>query len=151
MNNHVWPTSIPAAVDQLIIELSPDNVREIRALSPDGVVPALHGSIGAYIRNAFGLWRENTALLAACDTDNADNAAAVILLALWRRVCKGEDLSTARSLLADIREPEEEWESTRLRQARAVCNATRRESGLPPVLEAANCRECASSDECKLG
>ena len=147
-----WPATVPEAVARIIFELSPDNVRDIRALPPDGVVSALHGTLGAYLRNAFGLWQGNTALLTACQAIDADGAAAVILLALWRRVCDGdEDLSTARALLADLHEPEEGWESPYLRQARVVCDATRRAAGLPPVLDNTDCRHCDAADVCGLG
>ena len=112
----------------------------------------LHGSIGAYLRNTFGLWQGNQTLLDACQTNDADGAAAVILLALWQRVGEGEDdLTAARALLAEVGKPEEEWESPTLRKARAKRDAIRREAALPPAIDRVDCRTCAASDICELG
>ncbi|MCF7853783.1 MAG: hypothetical protein K9N51_03215 [Candidatus Pacebacteria bacterium] len=55
----------------------------------DAALESLHVSLGPYIRNRFGLWQGNKALLDDCGTDHADDAYVVILDALVRRLREG--------------------------------------------------------------
>ena len=54
--------------------------------SEEAFVTDLHFSLGAYIRNNFGLWGGNRALLDDCGVDDADDASGVILRALYRKL-----------------------------------------------------------------
>jgi len=143
-----WPTTIPEAVNQLLTILSPEDQETIHTIPQGDVVTSLHASVGAYIRNSFGLWDGNQALLDECQAHDADRAAAVILQALWEHV--NHDTAVVRELLADLEEPEETWESPILRQARSTCDATRQKAGLPPAPDGADCPGCEASGECEL-
>jgi len=48
----------------------------------------MHFTAGSEIRNALGLWTGNRELLDDVGTDHPDDAAAVIIHALWKRSCK---------------------------------------------------------------
>lgn len=65
-----WPKTVDEAVEQVI--------------SPFGRIPddpLAHSSVGTTIRNRFGLWGANKALLASCGSESmsADDASALIL------------------------------------------------------------------------
>jgi len=59
----------------------------------------LHFGLGHHIRDEFGLWTDNNALLESCrilsgDKNlNADTASMVIINALWERVNKSNILT----------------------------------------------------------
>lgn len=140
---------INEAVTALTATLPETDPATIRGLSRDDVVATLHGSLGLHIRNAFGLWEGNVGPLVACDTLGVDGAAAAILLAPWNYL--NPDTPAVRDMLNGLVEPSGAWESPLLRDARRVCGATRREAGLLPVEDNADCRECPAADMCNLG
>lgn len=80
------PDSVESAVDRLMAVLDRHEQAEIAAMSLDDLVVNYHFSLGQQIRNAFGLWGENPALMASCGSLVADDASSVILTALWVRL-----------------------------------------------------------------
>jgi hypothetical protein len=49
-------------------------------------LPSLHSRLGAWIRNDFGLWQGNRALLEATGKTDPDDVALAIIEALRRRL-----------------------------------------------------------------
>ena len=97
MDNH--PTTLPQAVDRLLEELNDDLKEEIRSMPPSEPW-RYHHTVGHYVRNEFGLWAGNDALLTSCQKarhKNAgilkaispDDASATIIEALWERLWVG--------------------------------------------------------------
>ena len=95
-----WPKTINEAVSLLLAELGQEVKEEIASL-PEGELGILHFGIGADIRNRFGLWTGNKALLLDCQkakfegrTDmphrvaaiHPDDASGMIIQALWARL-----------------------------------------------------------------
>jgi hypothetical protein len=80
------PDSVESAVDRLIAVLDREKQAELAATSLDDLVVNYHFSLGLQIRNAFGLWDKNPALMASCGSLVADDASSVILTALWVRL-----------------------------------------------------------------
>jgi len=80
-----WPKTVDEAVDRLLIELKPADQLEIRSKAKDDLI-LYHISLGLYIRNSFGLWRGNRALLRSAGENQPDNASGVIIEALWKRL-----------------------------------------------------------------
>jgi len=58
----LWPRSISAAVDAPRSKMSPTQLDEVRRADP----ALLHHGFGTGIRNQFGLWRGNQALIESC-------------------------------------------------------------------------------------
>lgn len=87
------PRTVDEAVDQLMAQMSPDDLTAIREMSVNDLI-SLHFSLGMTIRNQFGLWRGNDALLESCASVRGvpsgffhpDSASGVIIEALWRRL-----------------------------------------------------------------
>lgn len=95
-----WPKTIDGAVSLLSTKLGQEAKDEIAAL-PEGELGTLHFGLGADIRNRFGLWAGNKALLLDCqkakfegrtdmppnvDEIQPDDASAMIIRALWARL-----------------------------------------------------------------
>jgi len=85
------PRTIDEAVDALIAELPLKNKTAIANLEDEELI-YLHPTLGGYIREKFGLWEEGSELLKSCcsfmgvDTLRADDASAIIIMRLWRRL-----------------------------------------------------------------
>lgn len=80
-----WPTSIDQAVGVLIALLPEEEKATIADMSRKDLI-GLHIGLGAWIRNNFGLWSGNRALLNAVGTSDADAASGAIIEALWQRL-----------------------------------------------------------------
>jgi hypothetical protein len=80
------PDTVERAVDRLVMVLDIEEQAEIAGTSLDDLVDNYHFSLGLQIRNAFGLWGKNSALMASCGSLLADDASSVILTALWVRL-----------------------------------------------------------------
>ena len=80
-----YPSSLTEAVDWLMELLSEDQLQQVEELG-DTELECLHFSLGAYIRNTFGLWGENPALLKDCGREHPDDAYVVILQSLIERL-----------------------------------------------------------------
>lgn len=99
MNQQTPPRTLQEAVDRLTIWLSFEDKAQITARAKDDLFD-LHFGIGNRIREDFGLWGSNPALLLDCQraslggapnipdapSISADEASMVILCALWDRL-----------------------------------------------------------------
>jgi len=79
------PTTLDEAVECLNDTLGPDDRRTLVETLEDDLVDC-HFGFGLAIRNAFALHNGNPDLLTACGTTHPDDAAAVIIEALWMRL-----------------------------------------------------------------
>jgi len=77
------PQSVAEAVSALLAQIKPEDKEQIRRMEQKDLTD-LHFSLGMYIRNNFGLWQGNRALLADCGNVHEDDASGVIIQALWR-------------------------------------------------------------------
>ena len=82
-----WPETVEQAVDRIVTRL-PDAERDTIRNMAEADLTLLHLSLGATIRDEFGLWGDNTALLTACGSPDmhADSAPVVIIRAVWGRL-----------------------------------------------------------------
>jgi hypothetical protein len=78
-------TTVEAAVERLL-ELMPDADKTNIAAMAEGDLVTLHFGLGQWIRNNFGLWRDNPELLLATGKTDADEASGVIVRAFWQRL-----------------------------------------------------------------
>lgn len=83
-NGHL-PQTIEQAVGVLLEQLPAGEKYKIAAISRDDLIN-LHFGLGTQIRNDFGLWSGNTALLESTGNSHPDDAAMAIIVALWRRL-----------------------------------------------------------------
>jgi hypothetical protein len=87
------PKTVNDAIKRLIANM-PLKFKVDLAKMDEGDLVNLHFTFGVFIRNQFGLWNENADLLNDCrklsgiDFMNADDAAAFIILELWKRLRK---------------------------------------------------------------
>ena len=91
-----WPQTVEAAVDGLLSRLPDAGIEAIGAMDR-GELISLHFTLGLWVRNAFGLWQDNRALLDSCAaftgshelravwTGHPDDASSIIVEALWLR------------------------------------------------------------------
>jgi hypothetical protein len=79
-----WPKSLDEAVSKLKSQFTEDQLLEIQLLSKEEF-ETKHLWLGSWIRNYFGLWRGNFALLLDCDESNPlpDNVSDIIRNKLW--------------------------------------------------------------------
>lgn len=98
-----WPRTVAEAVALLFQILSQAEKDEIAAKAEDDLID-LHFGLGTHVRNEFGLWQGNRALLADCQRArfegragfpeiphgvlviHPDDAAMEIVRALWARL-----------------------------------------------------------------
>jgi uncharacterized protein DUF6794 len=86
-----WPITKAQAVDILINELPKDVKSQIAKMTDDQLY-GYHFSLGMAIRNRFGLWEGNTALITDCGYvhqpphEAADGSSHIILAALRNRL-----------------------------------------------------------------
>lgn len=83
-NDHL-PQTIEQAVSVLLEQLSTGEKYNIAAMSRDGLIN-LHFGLGTSIRNDFGLWSGNTALLNSTGISHPDDDAMAIIKTLRRRL-----------------------------------------------------------------
>lgn len=76
-----FPHTIDEAVRLLMKLLDAEELASIGALPEERLIDE-HMGVALFIRNAFGLWRDNPALLAATGSPHPDDASFIILRAL---------------------------------------------------------------------
>ena len=76
------PVTVDAAVRALRALVSIEEQGKICSLREDQLV-SLHWGLGQWVRNHFGLWGINHALLNATGKEGADDASEVILREFW--------------------------------------------------------------------
>ncbi|HWO08242.1 MAG TPA: DUF6794 domain-containing protein, partial [Polyangiaceae bacterium] len=83
-----WPVTCDEAAALAVSKMGPELEQRVRSLEKDQLI-ILHDSWGMGIRNEFGLWEGNKALLASCSTGSADvppepdPVARVIMSRAW--------------------------------------------------------------------
>ncbi|MCL2713192.1 MAG: hypothetical protein FWD68_00965 [Alphaproteobacteria bacterium] len=80
------PSSVEDAVARLTAKLSEKEVKVLCEIKEDELI-RYHMTLGAYIRNSFGLWGRNKDLLrSACGEKycHPDDASTVIIQHLWK-------------------------------------------------------------------
>ena len=86
-----FPQTVDTAVDRLLSEL-PLKDKTTMANMTETELVNLEVTLGKYIMNQFGLWSGNRALIQSCrtfsenDFNNEEEAAKVIIQALWQRL-----------------------------------------------------------------
>lgn len=80
-----FPTTIDAAVRVLLGLVPAEELAKITQMS-EGDLIDLHFGLGQWIRNNFGLWKENLELMQATGAIDPDDASGVIVKALWQRL-----------------------------------------------------------------
>jgi hypothetical protein len=85
MTNPEWPATLDEAVAKILDGMKDQDRALVRATPRDGLIRFHHGW-GTGIRNTFGLWGGNRALLDACGGGHPDDASMVIIEAVWERL-----------------------------------------------------------------
>lgn len=83
-----WPKSIDEAVNKLLLELDDKSIDIIKACTKDDLYK-YHHTLGQSIRNEFGLWQDNKALLSDTGGTHPDDASHVIIQNLWSHLQGG--------------------------------------------------------------
>lgn len=83
-----WPVTCDDAATRALSKLGPALEQRLRALKKDQLI-LLHDSFGLSIRNQFGLWSGNEALVASCApqgdaaTRAPDSVSMIIITRAW--------------------------------------------------------------------
>ena len=89
-----WPVTCDEAAARAIEKMGPAGEQRLRSLAKDELI-VLNDSFGLNIRNGFGLWGGNDALLASCAAESAgatpdpDSVSMVIITRAWE-ILRGE-------------------------------------------------------------
>lgn len=79
------PVTVAEAVARLLLVLEEKDQLTIAAMEPNNLID-LHFGLGLAIRNAYDLHNPDNPLLIECDTSHPDDAALLIIHALWQRL-----------------------------------------------------------------
>lgn len=80
-----FPTTIDAAVRVLLGLVPAEELGTITQMA-EGDLINVHLGLGQWIRNNFGLWKENLGLMEATGASDPDEASGVIVKALWQQL-----------------------------------------------------------------
>ncbi|MDH4197730.1 MAG: hypothetical protein OEW05_10010 [Candidatus Aminicenantes bacterium] len=84
-----YPRTLAEAVDKLMATMSDEDRRALKATPREELI-GHHLGLGSYIRNEFGLWKEESELLHSLtpgsSPEDPDDASLTILEALWTRL-----------------------------------------------------------------
>ena len=80
------PQTIEDAVATLVSLMDDDDLKAIKAHPNSDAMIQYHHTLGRQVRNSFGLWQGNQALLDACGESHPDDASGKILEALWEHL-----------------------------------------------------------------
>lgn len=80
-----WPKTVDEAVTRIVTALPEKDRKIIRETARKDLIRFHHGW-GTGIRNDFGLWRGNDALMKDCKAQHPDEASSVIIDAVWVRL-----------------------------------------------------------------
>lgn len=88
-----WPSSLGEAATWLIEGMTEKEKLEIAAANDEDLSLAngWPGGWGQGIRNGYGLWAGNTALLHSCGTSDADEASLLIIMEVREQLKKFEE------------------------------------------------------------
>ena len=80
-----WPKTLDEASDRLIAGMSDEDQQTVRETKKDNLIQ-FHLGWGMGIRNSFGLWQGNQALLESCGGGHPDDASMVIIESVWKKL-----------------------------------------------------------------
>ena len=80
-----WPRDKVVAVALLIAAMTPDSKASLVRIRRNDLFPD-HTGMAAYVRQHFGLWAGNNALITSCGCDSPDDAAVAIIETAWKAV-----------------------------------------------------------------
>ena len=85
-----WPATLDEAVNELVSKLTLKD-KTLIANMTEGELTGLHPTLGAYVRERFGLWFGNELLMQSCGGESReeiseDEASAVIIGEVWKRL-----------------------------------------------------------------
>jgi len=81
----MYPQTLDDAVARLLETMSEADKDVLKSIQEEDLV-IYNGSWGAAIRNSFGLWSDNAALLESTGTSHPDDASLVIIQTLWSKL-----------------------------------------------------------------
>lgn len=85
-----WPTTLDNAVETIISKMDENFKEKVRSTKEEDLI-LYHFGWGSDIRNSYGLWNSNEALLlSACGGKlcHPDNASMNIITAIWAKLSK---------------------------------------------------------------
>ncbi len=85
MEDSKYPSTVSEVVNILFETLSDEDKDAVKNVSEDNL-NFFHFSLGNFIRNSFGLWGKNRQLLLNSGKVKEDEASAVIIKELWRKL-----------------------------------------------------------------
>ena len=77
-----WPRDKLVAVALLIAAMTPDFKAAMVRIQREDLLPD-HSGMADFIRQYFGLWEGNTALIESCRCDSPEDAAMSIIEMTW--------------------------------------------------------------------
>lgn len=93
------PKTVAEAVRILEAKWVSDSDRDWILRNPqDQVGASLHFTLGLAIRNEFGLWGGNSALMKSCGVNHPDDCSAIIIEQLWRHIRSEADPQIVQKL-----------------------------------------------------
>jgi hypothetical protein len=92
-----WPKTVDEAVTKILKVLDEASKNKLRSMAKADLI-MFHHNWGTNIRNDFGLWRGNTAILKDTGRDDPDDASMVIMEAVWEKLNKTEKKSVGPHL-----------------------------------------------------
>jgi len=79
-----WPSTVDEAAAELVAGLDAESMATLLATERADLIQFHHGW-GTGIRNEFGLWGGNDALMKSCGKPHPDDCSMVIIEATWDR------------------------------------------------------------------
>jgi hypothetical protein len=98
-NDHPYPKTVAEAVEVLHVNMSLNEEFTLASMDEVDLID-LHLSLGHDIRDEFGLWTGNEALMESCRSVSGnpdlhiDDASMVIVRELWRKVKKSNIMNS---------------------------------------------------------
>lgn len=80
-----YPITVTEAVDILMNIITDDDKYIIKSKSEEELI-GMHFGLGKFIRNEFGLLKENYELIADCKAIDADITSIVIIKGFWKKL-----------------------------------------------------------------
>ena len=96
-----YPATVSEAVKKMISELPKRDKVQIASMTESDLI-GLHFSLGIYIRNTYGLWADNKALMKSCreisgDKNlHVDDASSLIIKELWENLKKNNQIRVVK-------------------------------------------------------
>ena len=83
-----WPQDKLIAVALLLAAMTPDAKAAITRIKREDLFPD-HTGMTDFVRQNFGLWNGNIALIKSCACSAPDGAAMAIIELAWKALCAG--------------------------------------------------------------